>query len=191
MVHIKTIDYMQLKGESSLIKESVYAASAIETLQKEEGLEGVQLAMDLNVSPQLISNIKHGHRKLQKDIAKASLTTYDSPMYAMELLYEFSDGYTSPVLKGKAIEHHRLALEEFANEQMEEAQRILKEVSFIKPPGETTEQEKERIKEVIYELLDAETAISNLKAVLVDEYNISLKKCIKERKPYWKSKGWI
>jgi len=174
-----------------VLKDSVYAASAIETLQKEEGLDGVQLAMDLNVSPQLVSNIKHGHRKLQKDIAKSAMTTYDSPEFIMQLLYEFSEGYTSPVLKGRAIEHHRLALEEFANEQMEEAQRILKEVSFIKPPGETTEQEKERIKEVIYELLDAKTAINNLIAILSKDYNISVKRCIKERKPYWKSKGWI
>lgn len=174
-----------------MIKNSVNAAEIIKTLQKEENIEGVQLAMDLNVSPQLISNIKHGHRKLQKDIAKASLATYDSPEYAMELLYAFTDGYTAPVLKGKSIEKHRLALEAFANEQMEEAQKILDEVSLIKPPGETTVQERERIKEVIYELLDAETAIANLKALLANEYNISLKKCIKERKPYWKAKGWI
>ena len=174
-----------------MIKESVYAQTALQTLQKEEGLDGVQLAMDLNVSPQLVSNIKHGHRKLQKDIAKASLTTYDSPMYAMELLYEFSEGYTAPVLKGKAIEKHRLAMEEFTIQQTQEVIHKLEEVSLVKPPRETTDQEKERIKEVIYELLDAETAIANLKAILANEYGISLKKCIKERKPYWKAKGWI
>ncbi|MFZ2464929.1 MAG: XRE family transcriptional regulator [Caldibacillus thermoamylovorans] len=174
-----------------MLKDSVYAASAIETLQKEEGLDGVQIAMDLNVSPQLISNIKHGHRKLQKDIAKASLRTYDSPMYAMELLYEFSEGYTAPVLKGKAIEHHRLALEEFAIQQTREVIQILEEVSLLKPPSETSEEEKKGIREIIYELLDAETAIANLKAILASEYGISLKKCIEDRKPYWKSKGWI
>lgn len=179
------------KGERSLIKESVYAQTALQTLQKEEGLEGVQIAMDLNVSPQLVSNIKHGHRKLQKDIAKASLTTYDSPMYAMELLYEFSEGYTAPVLKGKSIEYHRLALEEFTIQQTREVIQILEEVSLLKPPNETSEEEKKRIREIIYELLDAETAIANLKAILASEYGISLKKCIKERKPYWKSKGWI
>ena len=128
-----------------MIKESVFAGQAIEILQNEEELNGVQLALDLNVSPQLISNIKHGHRKLHKDIAKASLDTYDCPIYAIEILYEFSGGYTPPLLKGKAIERHRLALEEFAIKETKEAIRILDEVSLIKPPGETTNQEKERI----------------------------------------------
>lgn len=174
-----------------MLKDSVYAASAIETLQREENIEGVQIAMDLNVSPQLVSNIKHGHRKLQKDIAKSAMTTYDSPEFIMQLLYEFSEGYTAPVLKGKAIEHHRLALEEFAIQQTREVIQILEEVSLLKPPNETSEEEKKRIREIIYELLDAETAIANLKAILASEYGISLKKCIKERKPYWKAKGWI
>lgn len=174
-----------------MLKDSVYAASAIETLQKEEGLEGVQLAMDLNVSPQLISNIKHGHRKLQKDIAKSAMTTYDSPEFIMQLLYEFSEGYTAPVMKNEVIEKHRLALEEFTIEQVTDVIEILEDVSLVKPPGMTNEEERKRIKDIINELLDAETAIANLKAILANEYGISLKKCIKDRKPYWKAKGWI
>lgn len=174
-----------------MIKESVYAQKALQTLQKEEGLDGVQIAMDLNVSPQLVSNIKHGHRKLQKDIAKASLTTYDCPEYAMELLYEFSDGYTAPVLKGKAIEKHRLSFEEMTLQQVKEVIHILEEVSLAKPPNETTKEEKERIEQVISELLDADMFINNLLAVLAKEYGFSLRKCKRNRVPYWKSKGWI
>lgn len=174
-----------------MIKDSVYASAAIQTLQKEEGLDGIQIAKDLNISPQLVSNIKHGHRKLHKDIAQASMKIYDCPEYVLELLNEFSDGFTPPVLRGKSIEKHRLALEEFTVEQVKEVIQILEDVSLVKPPGMTTEEEKERIREVIYELMDAETAIANLKAILADEYGISLKKCINERKPYWKARGWI
>ncbi|ATB52701.1 hypothetical protein [Caldibacillus phage CBP1] len=174
-----------------MIKDSVYASTAIQTLQKEEGLDGIQIAKDLNISPQLVSNIKHGHRKLHKDIAQASMKIYDCPEYALELLHQFSDGYTAPRLTGRAIEKHRLALEEFTIQQVREVIRILEEVSLVKPPGETTAEERERIKEIIYELLDAEAAIANLKAILADEYQISLKECIRARKPYWKAKGWI
>lgn len=190
MVHIKTIDYMQ-KGERSLIKESVYAQTALQTLQKEEGLEGVQLAMDLNVSPQLVSNIKHGHRKLQKDIAKSAMTTYDSPEFIMQLLYEFSEGYTAPVANGKAIDPHRLSFEEMTIQQVKEVIQILDEVSLAKPPNETTKEEKVRIEQVISELLDADMFINNLLAVLAKEYGFSLRKCKRNRVPYWKSKGWI
>ncbi len=175
-----------------MIKNSVYASSAIQTLQKEEGLDGIQIAKDLNISPQLVSNIKHGHRKLHKDIAQASMKIYDCPEYALELLHQFSDGYTAPRLTGRAIEFtNRLAVEEFTIQQITEVKNILDEVSLIKPPGETNEQEKQRIKDIINELLDAEMAIANLKAILAKEYDISLKECIRSRKPYWKAKGWI
>jgi hypothetical protein len=174
-----------------MIKNAVIASQAMETLMREKGVGGVDVAADLHISPQLVSNIKRGQRKMQKDIAHASMKIYDCPEYVLELLNEFSDGFTPPVLRGKSIEKHRLALEEFTIEQIEEAKKILDEVSLVKPPVETTDQEKERIKEVIFELLDAEAAIANLKAILADEYGISLKKCINERKPYWKARGWI
>jgi len=174
-----------------LLKDSVYAGHAIDVLQEEENLSGVEVANALNISPQLLSNIKNGHRRLHKDIAKASLDTYDCPIYTMEILHEFSGGYTPPVLKGKAIEWHRLALEEFAIQETKEAIRILDEVSLIKPPGETTNQEKERIGQVIDELLDAVAAINNLNAILSIEYGISIKDRYKKRLPEWKAKGWI
>lgn len=164
---------------------------ALRKLREAEELTQEQLAFDLNVSKQLVSHIENGRRKMQEDIARAALTTYDCPEVATELIYEFSGGYTSPLLSGKAIERHRLALEEFAIQETKEAIKILDEVSLIKPPGETTKEERERIAQVIDELIDAEAAINNLKAVLAKEYRISLKKRYEGRKPVWKAKGWI
>lgn len=174
-----------------MIKDSINAGGAIQTLLQEEAIEGVQLAMDLNVSPQLVSHMKTGRRKMQQDIAKRSLQVYDDPEYAMELIYEFSGGYTSPVLTGRAIEHHRLAFEEFAVNEMEETIKILKDVSLMKPPQETNKDERERIGQVIDEITDAEVALSNLKAILAKEYGISLKDRMRNRQPVWKAKGWI
>lgn len=174
-----------------MIKDSAYAGGAIQTLLQEEEIEGVQLAMDLNVSPQLVSHMKNERRKMQKDVAQQSLQVYDDPTYAMELIYEFSGGFTSPVLNGKAIDKHRLAIEQFAFNEIEEAVAVLKGVNFIKPPGETTKDERERIAQAIDEIIDAEAAISNLKATLAKEYKISLKDRVNKRVPVWKSKGWI
>ncbi|MBS4172083.1 XRE family transcriptional regulator [Bacillus sp. FJAT-49736] len=177
--------------KDSFIKNSINAGEAIQTLLQEEEIDGVQLALDLNVSPQLVSHMKTGRRNMQQDIAKRSLEVYDDPEYAMELIYEFSGGYTSPVLTGKAIEHHRLAFEEFAVREMEDTIKILHDVSLVKPPKETSEDEKARIYQVIDEITDAEVALSNLKAILAKEYGISLKDQMRKRIPYWKAKGWI
>ncbi|MGE6260908.1 helix-turn-helix domain-containing protein [Heyndrickxia sporothermodurans] len=177
--------------KDSMIKDSIHAGGAIQTLLQEEGIDGVQLALDLNLSPQMVSHMKNGRRKMQQDIAKRSLEVYDDPTYAMELIYEFSGGYTSPVITGKAIEHHRLAFEEFAVREMKETIQILHDVSLVKPPDETNEDERERIGQVIDEISDAEVALSNLKAILAKEYGFSLRDRLNKRQPVWKAKGWI
>lgn len=174
-----------------MIKDSVYAGEAIQTLLQDEEIEGVQLALDLNVSPQLVSHMKNDRRKMQKDVAQQSLKVYDDPTYAMELIYEFSGGLTSPVFDGRAIDKHRLAIEQFAFNEIDEAVQVLKGINFIKPPGETTKEERERIAQAIDEIIDAEAALSNLKAILAKEYDISLKDRISKRVPVWKAKGWI
>nr|WP_259547982.1 XRE family transcriptional regulator [Heyndrickxia oleronia] len=174
-----------------MIKDSAYAGGAIQTLLQEEEIEGVQLALDLNVSPQLVSHMKNDRRRMQKDVAQQSLKVYDDPTYAMELIYEFSGGYTSPVLKGKAIEHHRLAFEEFAVNEMKEAIQILNDVSFVKPPSETSREERERVAQAIDEVSDAIMALTNLRAILATEYSIPLKEQMKKRQPVWKARGWI
>ncbi|MDH5160380.1 XRE family transcriptional regulator [Heyndrickxia oleronia] len=174
-----------------MIKDSAYAGGAIQTLLQEEEIEGVQLALDLNVSPQLVSHMKNDRRKMQKDIAQQSLQVYDNPIYAIEIIHEFSGGYTSPVLNGKAIDDHRLAVEQFAFMEVEEAVETLKRINFIKPPDETTKDEQERIAKAIDEIIDAEAGLSYLKAILAKEYNISLKDRMKKRHPVWKARGWI
>lgn len=164
---------------------------SLKIMREQYGLTQDDVASMLNVSQQLVSHMETGRRKMQQDIAQTSLQKFDDPVYFLDVIYELSGGYTSPVVRGKNIEWHRLALEEFAIQQAQEAINILNEVSFVKPPGETSDAEYERVKHVIDELLDAEVAISNLKAILAKEYQISLKERFQQRKPYWRAKGWI
>ncbi|MED1201981.1 hypothetical protein [Heyndrickxia acidicola] len=173
------------------MRESAFVGGAIKTLQIQEELFQEQMAFDLNVSPQLISHMKNNRRKMQQDVAKQSLLTYDNPIYSMQILYEFSNGMTPPVLSGKSVERHRLAIEELAINEAREAIQILDEVSLVKPPAETNKEERERIGQVIDEISDAIMALTNLKAILGEEYNISLKQRSEKRLPVWKAKGWI
>ncbi|MED0668183.1 helix-turn-helix transcriptional regulator [Bacillus badius] len=97
------------------IKPSAKVGEAIRHLLAEKDMINEQMADDLNISKQLVSHYKNDRRTMQQDIAKQSIRVYeDSPEYIGELLYKFSDGYTSPVLKGPAIERHRLALKAHA-----------------------------------------------------------------------------
>ena len=166
-------------------------SKAITGLREHEGITQKQLALELNISEQLVSHLERNRRNMQKETAERTLQLYDAPVYAMNIIREFSDGYTSPHLNGKAVEWHRLAVEEFAVTEVQEAVQILAEVSLVKPPKENELEELNRIEDVIGELLDAEMAIGNLKAILADEYQLSLKSLSKKRIPTWKAKGWI
>ncbi|MDA6101879.1 helix-turn-helix transcriptional regulator, partial [Escherichia coli] len=58
-------------------------ATAVSHLLESEEMTQVQMAMDLNLSEQMISHIKNGRRKMAEDIAMASIKKYDAPFYIM------------------------------------------------------------------------------------------------------------
>ena len=164
---------------------------ALKEMRKSEGLTQGQLAIELNLSKSMVCEIENGNRKLNPDIASHSLKKIDNPNYALDVLHLFSDGFTAPRLNGKSVEYHRLALEEFAMREMEEAVQILKDVSLVKPPQESDLEELERIEDVVGELEDAALAIRNLQAILATEYQLPLKELKKNRSKIHKERGWI
>ncbi|TDW00822.1 hypothetical protein B0G66_11522 [Bacillus badius] len=183
------------KGEISLVlKQAAEVGEAVKTLLLEEELTVEQMSMDLNISKQLGSHIKNDRRRMQQDVAKASIQAYDCPAYATDLIHEFSGGYTPPVLRGRAVDwENRLAVEDFAIREVQEVIAILENIRPIlnRKPGETTKEERERIAQVTDEIYDAEAALANLKITLAKNYNISLKKRHENRKVVWKAKEWF
>lgn len=173
------------------IKKSGLVGSAIERLLQTEDKSGEQLAMDLNISSQHLSNMKQGRRTMQSDIARESIALYDSPEYSMDILWEFSSNYTSPVLRGNAIEQHRLAMEANAKREIEQALHTIQTVCLAKPPEVLTQIEKDAVKKMADELIEARVLIDNfLKQIQID-YKITIKDRIKALIPTWKSKGWL
>lgn len=173
------------------IRRSANTGKAINRLIEGEGITGEQIAMDLNVSSQLVSHMKKERRTMQADIAKDSIALYDNPEYTMDILYEFSDGMTSPVLRGKNIEHHRLAFSAHAKREIEESLEMIKKVCLAKPPNSLDCIEKESVKNLMDELLDARIHIDNLLMQVQIEYKLSIKERVKSLIPRWKAKGWL
>lgn len=172
------------------IKHSAKVGPAVERLLNNENLSNDQLSLDLNISKQLGSHIKTGRRTMQQDIAQASITMYDNPEYISDILFEFSEGYTSPVLGGKHIEQHRLAIESYTIRELKEAMNKMEEVRLDKPPGTITSSERQEITSLIEELLEGRIFIDNLLIQLQKDYRISIKSCIRRLMPQWIAKGW-
>lgn len=173
------------------IKKSAFAGPAIERLLTEKNISGEQLAKDLNISTQHGSNIKNGRRTLQADIAQESIAMYDSPAFSMDILYEFSDGYTSPVFRGKNIESHRLSFAENARREIQEGLDLLKNICLAKPPSMMDVNEREAVVSMVDELLESKAHTDNFLMQIQIEYGISIKERTKVLKPRWKAKGWL
>lgn len=173
------------------IKRSAIVGDALSRLSETENLNGEKIAMDLNVSPQLISHIKKERRTMQADIAKDSIALYDNASYSMDLLYEFSGGLTSPVMRGKNVEQHRLAFRDNAHREIEEGLEMIKKVCMAKPPSALDENERQSVINMMEELLDARIHIDNLLMQVQIEYKISIKERINSMIPRWKAKGWL
>ncbi|MFX3673316.1 MAG: hypothetical protein ACE3JQ_02545 [Paenisporosarcina sp.] len=173
------------------IKTSAFVGEAVSNLLSQENMMVQQMSHDINVSEQLGSHLKNNRRKMRQEDAEATIHMYDNPEYAFDILFEFSGGFTSPVLRGKGIEHHRLAVEEYAQREMLEALERMKQVSLAKPPGSINENERCEITSLVDELLDARVFLDNLLIQMQKEYGISIKKQIQNNIPRWKSKGWL
>lgn len=173
------------------IKNAANMGNALARLMESEELNGEQLAFDLNISRQLGSHMKNDRRKMQQDIAKVSIQTYDNPEYITDVLHEFSEGYTSPVFRGKHVEQHRLSIEAYTIQELQEAISKMKEVCLAKPPTIISKEEREEIKALMEELLDGRGFIDNMLIQLQKDYGLSIKNCIKGLLPRWKAKGWL
>ncbi|MFJ5771434.1 XRE family transcriptional regulator [Psychrobacillus sp. NPDC093180] len=174
-----------------VVKNAVNVGDAVSRLMETEELTGDQLAIDLNISRQLGNHMKNDRRKMQQDIAKESIQTYDNPEYIHDVLYEFSEGYTSPVFRGHSIEQHRLSIGSYTIQELQEAIGKMKEVSLAKPPSIISKEELQEIKSLMEELLDGKVFIDNMLIQLQKDYGISIKDCIGGLMPRWVAKGWM
>lgn len=173
------------------IKRSADVGNAIERLLVSENAQHEQLAFDLNVSTQMVSHMKNGRRPMQQDLAKESIRLYDNPEYIMDILYEFSSGFTSPVLRGKRIEQHRLALAEHVKREMRVALRLMEEGGLEDAPESLSTERKEAVEDIVNQLITLRVLEDNLLKQLQADYRISIKQRIQAMVVRWKAVGWL
>ncbi|MCM3789465.1 hypothetical protein M3221_13750 [Domibacillus indicus] len=176
------------------IKKSINAGEIFERLIEEEGVSVNQLSFDIGVSPQMGSHIKNDRRPLQRDIAKRAINVFnDCPAFVMDLIFEFSNGFTSPVLRGKAIEQHRLSFKHFLLKEWTDVYGRInsEEFDWCKPPNEASKAEKDWLKDLIIELNEMEMAAANFRRHLHEAYLINPKQVRDETLTRIKAKGWV
>ncbi|WP_121615250.1 helix-turn-helix transcriptional regulator [Virgibacillus halodenitrificans] len=165
---------------------------SIKGLRKRQDLTQENMASDLHVSKQLVSHMENNRRTMSEELIKSSVSFYSDAAYGFEMARETARDYITPLTNGgKAVEWHRLALEEVFKREATEAINRFNEVSLVKPPQYVDEEEKSQIIEGIKELLDVQASINSFLVGLEQEYNVCVKDCMRSRLPEWKAKGLI
>ncbi|MFC2948571.1 helix-turn-helix transcriptional regulator [Virgibacillus sediminis] len=168
------------------------AGKSIKGLRLRKGLTQENIANDLHVSKQLVSHLENDRRNMTEDLMKESVTYYSDAQYGFEVARETANGYITPLATAnKAIEWHRLALEEVFKREADEAIKHFNKVSLVKSPDYADEDDIGAIEDGVKELLDVQTTINSFLARLEQTYPISIKDCMRKRTPEWKAKGWI
>lgn len=174
-----------------MLEKSADVSKALQNLIENENLTNEQLAINFNLSPQMVSHLKHGRRPMQNDIAKDSMQVYDNSEYIADLVRAFTSGLTTPVLRGKNIERHRMSLAANVAKEMHEAIEAIKKMVLAKPPGTLDKNELQEVETIYDEILEANIFGENLLMQLENDYGISKKKRVKLNETRWKARGWL
>ena len=147
-----------------------------------EQATSLQLSFDFNLSRSMVNHIKNDIRKMPAD---------DNPEYIMDIVYEFSDGYTSPVLRGKHIEHHRLASAAHVKREVHTMLLLIEESGLEKPVSGLSTEEREAINQLVDAVIVSRILHDNLLKQLQVEYRVSVKERLKGIVKRFMAVGWI
>ncbi|EUJ27362.1 hypothetical protein [Listeria cornellensis] len=173
------------------IKASATVATAFQYLS--DDLQQKQISAELNTSRPQVSNYKRGTRKMPADIASKSIEVFENDEYTTVLVSEFTSGATPPLMRGEAIEAHRLALIQHYIIEQEEAIKTIKDnIILLSMPIESLDtDQKQNVKTILLEVADGVTMSWNAFIKLTNDYGYTAKKIFKSREKDWKVWKWL
>lgn len=177
------------KGGEALQPTKEYG-QAIRNARKHRQLSPGEFADSLHVSRSLAEKWESGERDVIDTYRRDIAETLDSPELYFETWRESTGFVTLPFLNSKKVDRHPTAMKHMAKREVDEALNHMSNVCWVTPAAVRTDQEREEIRRVIFELLDAATTLINLVAVLVRKYDFSMKRIFRDWRLTVKARGW-
>lgn len=131
-----------------------------------------KVATELNVARETLSKYENGRSKIPADVGRKLTKKYDNPKFAITLRNEYT-GTGPRWLDGPNVDLHRSAVKEKTIEEMNEAIDQLEKTSFAKPFRNAAHFEIQDIETTLDELVEAQTAIDHLVAIVCMETGIN------------------
>ena len=148
--------------------------------RKRQGITQEQLSFELPVSRESIAKYELGSRKYPEDMRPIIAQQLDDVEFYFATWNDASGIVSIPFFNGDYIDHHPASMAFLVQKETDEAMKQMTNACWIKPVHTRTDTEKEDMKKVIFETLDAAASMINLVAVICREYGFSMKKIFSE-----------
>lgn len=148
--------------------------------RKRQGITQEQLSFELPVSRESIAKYELGSRKYPEDMRPIIAQQLDDVEFYFATWNDASGIVSIPFLNGDYIDHHPASMAFLVQKETDEAMKQMTNACWIKPVHTRTDTEKEEMKKLIFETLDAAASMINLVAVICREYGFSMKKIFSE-----------
>ncbi|GGA31362.1 hypothetical protein GCM10011384_21060 [Psychrobacillus lasiicapitis] len=132
----------------------------------------LSLGLDINLTRETVSKYENGRSKVPSDISRTLVNKYDNPKFAMTIRNEYT-GTGPKWLDGPNVDLHRSSVKEKTLEELREALETLESFSLAKPLKKLQLFERQLLERVLDELVEAQTAIDHMVAVVCKEADIS------------------
>lgn len=143
----------------------------------------------VHVDPSLIGKIVKGSRRPSKEVMRDTAQHYDDGQLYIAAAGEVTGGAFAPWLDN--VDLHRASVLFKTVEEMKEVLVASTEAPISKTNEQINEEERQQIKRLLMETVEAITALTHLAAVLCKEYSFSWLGTWKEHRAYLKSKKYM
>jgi transcriptional regulator with XRE-family HTH domain len=158
----------------------VAIGTEVANARKRKGYTQEQLTLDLPISRESLAKYETGDRRFPKDMYLPVAEKLDDEEFYFITWNEAAGVVSIPYFDGEYIEHHSASMKHLAQIETNEALDHLERACWYKPVHSRSDSEKEEMKKVLRELLDAAASMVNLVAVICREYDFSMKDVFKQ-----------
>lgn len=162
---------------------------ALEEVLKRTGDTLAQAGKAANVDGSQVGKIIKGSRKASEPVMRAAAQHYDDGQLYIAAAGEVTGGAFAPWLNN--VDLHRASVLFKTVEEMKEVLALTNEAPISKTADQLTESDRQIMKRLLMETVEAITALTHFAAVLCKEYSFSWLATWKEHRADLKAKKYM
>lgn len=162
---------------------------ALEEVLKRTGDTLAQAGKAANVDGSQVGKIIKGSRKASEPVMRAAAQHYDDGQLYIAAAGEVTGGAFAPWLNN--VDLHRASVLFKTVEEMKEVLALTNEAPISKTADQLTESDRQIMKRLLMETVEAITALTHFAAVLCKEYSFSWLATWKEHRADLKAKQYM